>query len=61
MAVNEKVLRKLCFHYINYTVAADADMTLHQLQQYVAGNFQPTLEQIQRLANRVKLRDESAK
>jgi hypothetical protein len=46
-------LRNRTWHYLSYEVAIFAGMTgVNQLQQFVAGTYHPTEEQLIRLANR---------
>jgi hypothetical protein len=48
-----KRLRDRSWKYLDPCVAAVAGMSLQQLQQFCAGNFCPTPEQLQRLATRM--------
>ena len=54
--VDIRTIRARAYHYLSHDVAAAADMSLEQLQQFVAGNFFPDEDQLQRLANRMSLR-----
>lgn len=46
-------LRNRTAHYLSYEVAISSGMTgLADLEQFVAGNFHPTEDQLVRLANR---------
>jgi hypothetical protein len=49
-------LRNFTWHYLSYEVAISAGMPgLASLEQFVAGTFHPSPEQLQRLATRIGL------
>jgi hypothetical protein len=50
---NIKQVRDRAWHYLNHDVAMSAGLTLGQLQQFVAGGFTPTPEQIEQPARRM--------
>lgn len=47
--------RKRAWEYLNPCVAGVASMSLEQLQQFVAGTFHPSDDQIARLARRMQV------
>jgi hypothetical protein len=49
------IIRKRAWHYLSPSVAACAGMTLAELQQFVAGSYQPTEDQLTLLAKRMRL------
>ena len=51
--MNTKQLRDRAMHYLTPDVAAAAGMSLAQLQQFCAGTFTPTSEQVEQLARRM--------
>ena len=51
--IQVNAIRKRACHYLSPEVAARAGMTLFQLQQFVAGAFTPTDEQLTSLARRM--------
>ena len=40
--INVAVLRKLCWHYISPTTCDAAELTMHELKQFIAGNYTPS-------------------
>ena len=42
-------------HYLNPEVASYAGMTLHDLQQFIAGSYWPTDQQLLQLALRMRM------
>ncbi|UQD70492.1 hypothetical protein JEY40_31715 [Bradyrhizobium japonicum] len=46
-------MRDRAWHFIDADIAASAGLTLAQLQQFVAGSFTPTQEQLEQLARRI--------
>jgi hypothetical protein len=61
MFTDEAAVRKRAWHYLSPEVAAVAGMSIFQLQQFVAGTFHPTDDQIHALAIRMQLYPEPAK
>jgi hypothetical protein len=55
MPVNVKTVRDRAWHSLSPQTAAAAGMTLAQLQQFVAGSFHPTPEQIETLSRHMGL------
>lgn len=55
--MNIRFIRKMAYHYISPTTAQAANMTLHELQQFVAGSFFPTDEQLAALARRMNIEE----
>jgi hypothetical protein len=53
-SLREKTKRQV-FHYLEPSVGTVASMSLEQLQQFAAGTFHPTDDQITRLARRMRL------
>lgn len=53
MTISIKQLRDRAMHYLTPDVASRAGMSLQQLQQFIAGAFTPTSEQIEQLARRI--------
>jgi hypothetical protein len=54
---DSKIIRRRAWHFLSPEVAAAAGLQLDQLQQFVAGRFHPTDEQVMRLAERMRLTD----
>lgn len=55
--INIKEVRARARHYISDEVAASANMTVEKLQQFVAGTFFPTDEQLAQLKRRMHMDD----
>jgi hypothetical protein len=55
MSTTVEIVRKRAWHSLSPQTAAAAGMSLAQLQQFVAGGFHPTPEQIEALARRLGL------
>jgi hypothetical protein len=51
------VVRSLLWHYLNLSTANAVGLTVHQLQQFIAGKFMPSDEQLTALARRMRLED----
>jgi hypothetical protein len=51
-----KELRKRAHHFVSYDISRFADMSQHEMQQFIAGTFLPTDDQLVRLANRLQMR-----
>jgi hypothetical protein len=51
--VNIKPIRDRAWLYLNPGVAACAGMTLQELQQFIAGSFHPSEDQLAALARRM--------
>lgn len=55
--MNIRFIRKMAYHYLSHTTAQAADMSLQQLQQFIAGSFQPTEAQLAALARRMGIEE----
>jgi hypothetical protein len=55
MRTLEQQVRNRAWCYLSPEVASCAGMTLGQMQQFIAGMFHPTAEQVQRLARRMQI------
>jgi hypothetical protein len=54
-----RALRKRTWHYLSYEVAISAGMTgLAELEQFLAGTFHPSPDQLTRLANCIGIPNE---
>ncbi len=54
----KEAVRNRARHFLNPDVAAVADMTLAELQQFVGGTYTPSADQLQRLARRMGVEDQ---
>lgn len=50
MTIDVKAIRNRIYHRLDPDTASAAGMTIHDLQQFIAGTYQPTPEQLQALA-----------
>ena len=48
-------IRACAMHYLSPEVASYANMSLHDMQQFIAGSYWPTDVQLQQLARRINL------
>jgi hypothetical protein len=55
ITISIKEVRKRAWHFLDPDTAGSAGMTLAQLQQFVAGTFHPSQEQLRRLARRMSV------
>jgi|tagenome__1003787_1003787.scaffolds.fasta_scaffold20433810_2 hypothetical protein len=52
-------LRNRAWHYLGQDTALACGMSLPQLQQFIAGSYHPTTEQLQKLATRMKMTEDA--
>jgi hypothetical protein len=57
VAVDAKKLRDRAWLYLSDEVAACAGMSLTNLQQFLMGRYEPTPEQLERLARRLNIQE----
>ena len=53
--INIKAVRDRAWHYLSCETAAHAGMTLAEMQQFIAGTYAPSPEQLDKLARRMGL------
>jgi hypothetical protein len=59
MSIRVADVRRAAWHYLSEDVASAANLSLLQLQSFVAGSFTPDEKQLHDLARRMGLRNES--
>lgn len=58
MSIDVRKVRDRAWHYVGQDTAVACDMTLAKMQQFVAGTYCPSEEQLQKLATRIKLTEQ---